>query len=141
MRKSLVLFAVLLLGIGVNSRPAQAQIGSTTDIVTGRVLGPDGKPLENVTVAVKSAESGITRTKRTDADGRYTILFPDGGGQYRIEFRAIGFAPISRNVARQGDEDRLVTDVQIGTQVAAKLSTVTVTARNGGRDRGAAPTP
>jgi len=141
MRKSLVLFAALLLGIGINSRPAQAQIGSTTDIVTGRVLGPDGKPLENVTVAVKSAESGITRTKRTDADGRYTILFPDGGGQYRIEFRAIGFAPISRNVARQGDEDRLVTDVQIGTQVAAKLSTVTVTARNGGRERGAPPTP
>ncbi len=141
MRKLFLVLAALLLGGGILSRPAQAQVGSTTDIVTGRVLGPDGKPIENVTVAVKSAESGITRTKRTDAAGRYTILFPDGGGQYRVEFRAIGFAPVSRNVARQGDEDRLVTDIQLGTQVAARLSTVTVTARNTGRDRGAAPTP
>ncbi|MEO6865514.1 MAG: carboxypeptidase regulatory-like domain-containing protein [Gemmatimonadaceae bacterium] len=141
MRKLFLVLAALILGAGIASRPAQAQIGSTTDIVTGRVLGPDGKPIENVTVAVKSAESGITRTKRTDASGRYTILFPDGGGQYRVEFRAIGFAPVSRNVARQGDEDRLVTDIQLGSQVAAKLSTVTVTARNSGRARGVPPTP
>ena len=141
MRKSFLLLIALSFIGGFASRPLQAQVGSTTDIVTGHVLGPDGKPIENVTVAVKSAESGITRTKRTDAAGRYTILFPDGGGQYRVEFRAIGFAPVSRNVARQGDEDRLVTDIQLGTQVAARLSTVTVTARNSSRDRGAPPTP
>jgi hypothetical protein len=141
MRKRFLLFAMLLLAAGGLTRSVQAQVGSTTDIVTGRVLGPDGKPMENVTVAVRSAESGITRTKHTDASGRYTILFPDGGGQYRVEFRAIGFAPISRNVARQGDEDRLVTDIQLGSQVAARLSAVTVTARTGTRERGTPPTP
>ncbi|MEO6777951.1 MAG: TonB-dependent receptor, partial [Gemmatimonadaceae bacterium] len=142
MFKRLFYVAMLLCGVGLLTQPALAQVGSTTDIVTGQVLGPDGKPAENVTVAVKSAESGITRTKHTDAAGRYTVLFPDGGGQYRVEFRAIGFAPIVRNVARQGDEDRLVTDVRLGSQVAARLSTVTVTARNtGGRERGVPPTP
>ncbi|HEY5087320.1 MAG TPA: carboxypeptidase-like regulatory domain-containing protein, partial [Gemmatimonadaceae bacterium] len=141
MRKQFLLLAVLIFGTGIAFRPVQAQVGSSTDIVTGRVLGPDGKPMENVTVAVKSAETGITRTKSTDAQGRYTILFPDGGGQYRVEFRAIGFAPVDRNIARQGDEDRLVTDIQLGTQVAAKLSTVAVTARRGGVARGVPPTP
>ncbi len=141
MRKSFVALAALLIGFALGATPAQAQIGSTTDIITGVVTGPDGKPMDNVTVAVRSAESGITRTKHTDSDGRYTVLFPDGGGQYRVEFRVIGFAPVSRNVARQGDEDRLVTDVAIGSQVAARLSTVAVTARNAPRDRGGAPTP
>ncbi len=142
MRRQLLVLAAVLFSACLVSRPAHAQIGTTTDIVTGRVLGPDGKPVENVTVAVRSAESGITRTRRTGADGRYTVLFPDGGGQYRVEFRAIGFAPISRNVARQGDEDRLVTDIQLGSQVAAKLSTVQVTARNRpANQRGAQTTP
>lgn len=136
-----VLFLASLVASLVVARPAQAQIGSTTDIITGQVLGPDGKPLDNVTVSVRSAESGITRTKHTDADGRFTLLFPDGGGQYRVEFKRLGFAPVVRNIARQGDEDRLITDVKLGTQVAAQLSSVQVTARQGPRDRPQPPTP
>lgn len=142
MIRRLLTLAALVLGVSIGSPAgARAQVGSTTDIITGRVLGPDGKPLENVTVAVQSAESGITRTKRTGADGRYTLLFPDGGGQYRIEFRAIGFQPVRRNIARQGDEDRLVADVTVGSQVAAQLSTVQVTGRRTPRERGQPPTP
>ena len=141
MRKMFLALAAVLLGVCVTGSKLQAQIGSTTDIITGIVTGPDGKPMDNVTVAVRSAETGITRTKHTDADGRFTVLFPDGGGQYRVEFRAIGFAAVTRNIARQGDEDRLVTDIRIGTGLPARLSTVAVTARNAPRDRGGAPTP
>jgi len=119
-----------------------AQVGTTTDILTGRVTDPDGKPLANVEIVAKSAETGISRKKRTGSDGRYTILFPDGGGQYRVEFRAIGFKPVQRNVARQADEDRLVTDVKMGTAVASQLSTVDVRARQPQpRNRGDRPTP
>lgn len=139
----LVLAAALAAGwMGPLASRAAAQIGETTDILTGRVLGPDGKPMADVTVAATSAESGITRSKRTGDDGRYTILFPDGGGQYRIEFRAIGFQPVTRNIARQGDEDRLVADVTVGTQVPTQLSTVQVNARRRNpQARGQAPTP
>lgn len=143
-RAMLLAAAVLLMvgAMGPLAPRAAAQIGETTDILTGRVLGPDGKPMADVTVAATSAESGITRTKRTGDDGRYTILFPDGGGQYRVEFRAIGFAPVSRNVARQGDEDRLVTDITVGSQVPTKLSSVQVTARRRNpAQRGQPPTP
>jgi len=136
-----ILLTTLLLLVGA-PYVAMAQIGSSTDILTGRVIGPDGKPREDVEVSALSAETGITRKKRTDADGRYTILFPDGGGQYRMQFKAIGFEPITRNVARQADEDRLVTDVQLGS-LPTQLSTVNVSGRrgNGGRNTGERPTP
>ncbi len=142
MKRQILFVSTLLLAlVSVVSRPAHAQVGTTTDIITGRVLGPDGKPLENVTVAAQSAETGITRTKRTGADGRYTILFPDGGGQYRVEFRAIGFAPTQRNIARQADEDRLEVNVTIGQQVATQLSAVNVRGRRTPRGNGQQNTP
>ena len=134
-----ILLSLLLLFAPFTVR---AQVGSTTDILTGRVTGPDGKPLANIQVSAQSASTGITRKKQTDNDGRYTIVFPDGGGQYRLTVRAIGFEPVARNIARQSDEDRLITDVQIGAPVTAQLAPVQVNGTRGGggrnRDR---PTP
>ena len=121
-----------------------AQVGSATDILTGIVTGPDGKPMANVNVSAQSAETGITRKKTTGTDGRYTLLFPDGGGQYHMEFRSIGFEPVRRNIARQSDEDRLVADAQLGVAVTPQLSSVQVNARTGpggARDRQPRPTP
>jgi hypothetical protein len=88
--------------------PATAQIGGATDIITGHVTDLDGTPLAGVTVEAFSLESEITRRARTDQNGRYTILFPDGGGQYRLRIRAIGYQPVDEIVVRHGDEDRLV---------------------------------
>src|SRR3982751_5832848 len=101
---------------------AESQVGSTTDILTGRVLDPTGKPVEGATVIATSVETRVNRTRVTGADGRYVILFPDGGGQYQLVVRYIGFAPITVGVTRQGDEDRLVTDVRLGAQVAQQLA-------------------
>ena len=142
MKRIVFLLSVFFASLTCMPLVAQAQVGTTTDILTGQVTGPDNKPLPNVEVVVTSAETGITRRKRTGDDGRYTLLFPDGGGQYRVEFRTIGFAPVRRNVARQADEDRLVTDVQLGTTITPQLAPVRVTGRqNGGRQRGDRPTP
>lgn len=138
-----IAFALLATaGLAATPRLLHAQVGSSTDILTGRVTGPDGKPRANVEVDALSAETGITRKKRTDADGRYTILFPDGGGQYRMQFKAVGFEPVTRNVARQADEDRLIIDIQLGV-VPTQLSTVSVNSRRGGggRNTGERPTP
>jgi len=121
----------LLVALCVAAPAASAQIGVTTDILTGRVTGAGGQAMAGVLVSALSVESGITRTARTGSDGRYTIVFPDGGGEYRVDFRAIGFAPVQRNVARQGDEDRLVTDVALGAQEPPQLATVNVRARRG----------
>jgi len=64
---------------------------------------------------------------RTTADGRYTIVFPDGGGNYTLTVRAVGLAPVTRTVSRQGDEDRLITDIDMG-RIATELATVRVRA-------------
>lgn len=107
---------------------ARAQVGSSTDILTGVVRGPDGQPLEGATVEAMSLETQITRRAQTGASGRYTIVFPDGGGQYRLTVRIVGMAPQQLLVARQADEDRLVRDVSMSPTVQ-RLQTVTVRGR------------
>ena len=113
-------------------RPAAAQVGTTTDIVTGTVTGPDSQPLAGANVEVVSLETQVSRQHTTDAHGRYTILFPDGGGRYQVVVRFIGMAPVRLTVARQSDEDRLVANAQLGLR-AVSLEPLTVTARLGSR--------
>ncbi|HKB54289.1 MAG TPA: carboxypeptidase-like regulatory domain-containing protein, partial [Ramlibacter sp.] len=110
-----------------------AQVGTTTDILTGAVTDPAGNPLEGADVEAMSLETEISRHARTNEKGRYTIVFPDGGGQYRVTVRFIGMAPVQVTVARQADEDRLVSDVRM-SPTAERLATVTVRGRrNAGR--------
>jgi hypothetical protein len=104
---------------------AHAQVGSSTDIIMGQVLGPDSLPVPNARIEATSVESGTVRTKTTDAEGRYTIVFPDGGGNYRVTVAAIGFTPQAVTLTRQADEDRLVGNVRLG-RFATVLSAVTV---------------
>ena len=122
-------FRLIIAGALALSAPvlARGQVGSTTDILMGRISGADSQAVVGARVEATSMETGITRTKTTDADGRYTIVFPDGGGNYRLTVRAIGMEPLTRTVSRQGDEDRLVTDITMGRN-AIQLATVNVRA-------------
>ena len=117
--------ALLLALLAV--RPAHAQLGATTDIIVGTIVGPDSAPIAGVQVLVTSLETGITRTKTTNDRGQYTLLFPDGGGQYRIVTRFIGMASQELVLARVADEDRLVADFVLSV-VPTRLSTVTTQA-------------
>lgn len=117
---------VLALGLCLTPAALRAQVGSTTDIITGKISGPAGQPLESVIVTAVSVETQVSRSRQTNAKGVYTILFPDGGGQYRVTVRAIGFAPSTRSVQRNGDEDRLVLDFKLGQSQAQTLSAVQV---------------
>ncbi|GIW53090.1 MAG: hypothetical protein KatS3mg081_2445 [Gemmatimonadales bacterium] len=90
-----------------------AQIGLSTDIITGTVTDESGAPLAGAVVEVFSLETQVTRTVRTDARGRYTVVFPDGGGQYRVRVRYLGKQPQETLLQRFADEDRLVWDVRL----------------------------
>ena len=59
--------------------PAIAVAQGSTDIITGLVVDEQDQPIEGAQVDATSLETEITRSARTDAEGRYTILFPDGG--------------------------------------------------------------
>src|SRR4051794_5643896 len=120
------LFVLLtLVGAALTPPAARAQVGSTTDIITGKITSPDGKPIVGARVDATSIETGVTRSRTTNDKGQYTILFPDGGGSYRIGIRYLGFAPATFTLARQADEDRLVADVKLDP-VAAQLGPVVV---------------
>ncbi|HEU4562327.1 MAG TPA: carboxypeptidase-like regulatory domain-containing protein, partial [Longimicrobium sp.] len=54
-----------------------AQVGGSTDIITGRVRGPDGNGIAGAQIEVVSAETSVRRTTATRADGRFTLTFPE----------------------------------------------------------------
>lgn len=114
LRRLAALFALLVL-----PRAMAAQVGGTTDIITGRVTGPDGRGVAGVSIEVTSAETNVRRTTATRPDGRFTLTFPEGGGRYRVRAVALGFAPQSANLVRQADEDVLTLDFRLSEQAVA----------------------
>ena len=126
----------------------RAQVGSSTDIITGRVVGPDSQPMAGAKVDVMSAETQVTRSTRTNDRGRYTVVFPDGGGQYLVTISFIGLAPARIQLQRNADEDRLVADARL-TLTPTQLAAVNVRGRQqpqlgqraeaGGTERGLPP--
>jgi hypothetical protein len=117
-----------------------AQVGSTTDILTGTVTNTAGAPIPGATVEAKSVETQVTRRARTNSDGHYTILFPDGGGQYQLTVKFLGMAPATLTISHVADEDRLVTNVRL-SQNPTEIQGVVVRARQTPRDAGDRPTP
>ncbi len=124
---------LVVLLAAVPSHPASAQVGATTDIITGTVTGPDSRPLAGAIVQATSVETRVSRQRATDARGRFTIVFPDGGGRYELTARFIGMAPTQVNVVRQADEDRIVANIRMGF-LAVSLEPVTVKARSDARN-------
>lgn len=126
--RALVEVLVLATAMLLAPHPLRAQVGTTTDLILGRVVGPDTLPLRGAHVDVTSLESGITRNKISDDDGRFSIVFPDGGGQYVVTVHYLGMAPVRLLVKRQADEDRLIANFRL-TPSAVLLSAVTVEAQ------------
>ena len=112
MKRLLLAFALGAIALGTPEM-AHGQVGSTTDIITGKVIGPNGEPIAGARVEVLSLETQVTRFRTTNEHGQYTLLYPDGGGQYRVTFKAIGMAPFVLNLNRQADEDRLEANAQM----------------------------
>src|SRR5260370_26304430 len=95
--------ALVGLLVAMGSRDGAAQVGATTDIITGTVTGPDSQPLAGAIVIATSLDTRVSHQRATDPRGRYTIVFPDGGGRYELTARLIGMAPVQISVARHGD--------------------------------------
>jgi hypothetical protein len=96
-----------------------------TDVIRGRVTGPDNRPIEAVQVTATSVSGGVNRTARTNADGRFTITFPGGDGDYIVTMNRIGFAPRRFQVKRTADQDILIADAKMNV-AAQDLDAVTV---------------
>ncbi len=114
--------------ISAVAAPLAAQAASSTDIITGVVTNESGQPRADAVVTILSVETQVTRSTKTNARGRYTILFPDGSGQYRLTVRFIGMSPVQRTIVRQADEDRIVANVKLSS-TPVQLEELRVAAR------------
>lgn len=101
-----IVLAALLTAV---ASPVLAQ----ADVIRGRVTGPDSLPIENVVVTATTISGNVSRTARTDRQGRYTITFPNGEGDYMVSFAALGFAARRFQVKRIADEDILIADARL----------------------------
>ncbi len=99
------------------------------DVIRGRVTGPDRAPVENASVTATSVSGNVNRSARTDRNGRFTITFPGGDGDYMVSVASLGFAPRRFEVKRLADEDFLVADARL-QRATTQLDTVTVLARD-----------
>ncbi len=84
-------FALLLLAFALGfAVPAAAQ--TTSGVIVGMVSDAQGGVLPGVTLTLRNAETGFTRTAVTETDGRYRL----GGlppGRYALRAELQGFAP------------------------------------------------
>lgn len=128
------------LALLATAQPVHAQVGSAVDVIVGTVTDSLGNPVAGATVEAYSIETQVTRKTTTNARGRYTIFFNDGGGQYRVTITMIGKTPALFNVARQPDDDRIMLDVVMGDRIT-RLQDLTVTANRGLPGGANAPTP
>ncbi len=122
-RRGLVLAAfVAALSLGPSGVPAAAGQGGAGS-VTGAVLDELGGVLPGVTVTVRDAARGLTRSTVTDAGGGYEIAgLP--AGDYEVEARLAGFLGESSAVTVGDGAPRALN---LTLAIAPLAETVTVT--------------
>ncbi len=131
--KSLRAFLLLLSVLAVPG----ALAAQAADVLTGRIVGTDGKPIVGARVVVISAETEITRSVITDSNGRYMIIFPDGGGRYVLRASFLGMADAVQAVLRDSDAELLMTNITMSPQ-PIELAQIDVTAQRPAPGRGQA---
>jgi hypothetical protein len=99
-----------------------------TDVVRGRIVGPDSVPIERANVTVTTLTGNVSRSSRTDKNGRFTVTFPGDEGDYMVTINALGFATKRFEVKRTNDQEILVADARL-QRVATQLDAVQVNAQ------------
>ncbi len=113
-----------LLFLLFGALPATAQ----SDILAGRILGEGGRVVSGARVVATSLETGVVREVLSDENGRYMILFPDGGGRYELRISFLGMADRVQVVQRVADEEVLLTNVAMAPR-AIELEGINVAGR------------
>ena len=96
-------------------RAGHAQ-GVTTAAIEGVVTSADSA-LESAEVLVTNLATGERWRSTTSRAGRYAFERLSPGGPYRVEVRAIGFAPATSTDVSLGLNTRTRVDVALVTQV------------------------
>jgi hypothetical protein len=103
----------------------------TTDVIRGRVTTTDTQSIEGAHVRAVSYQGGIAKTATTDRNGRFTIIFINGEGDYWLDVTKLGFSPKRFEIKKVGDEEVMLADTRM-TSTIATLDAMNVV---GQRDR------
>ena len=101
--------------------------GVTTAAIGGTITDFSGAPIGRASVTVTNGADGRRWRLTTPASGRYSVEDAAIGGPYRIEVRALGFGPVSREGVVLSLGQRLIADFVL-QPAPIQLSAVTVSA-------------
>jgi hypothetical protein len=123
---------VLLVALCVVAGPARATIlaqgqSSCHELVRGRVTADSARAVPNANVIVTRVLDRQFKSTTTDTDGRFSIDWPDGTGDYVVHVDASGFVSVTRALKRTGADSVLVADVRLGRAGAAQTLAPVVT--------------
>jgi hypothetical protein len=107
--------------------PAVAWGQSASEIIRGRVFGPDSQPLAGAEVRVTGLVTRATQIARSDARGLYTLVFANAEGEYVAAIRRVGYRSTSFRLSRLGPSPVLGADVYL-VPASQVLERVTVMA-------------
>ena len=128
-------FRRLTTALGLILLAAAAVGAQSVDIIRGRVLGPDTLAVPSVLVTATTLTGNVSRTARTDRNGRYQISFPGGEGNYWVSFTALGFTPRRYQLLRTADQEILIADARMSpatvTLESVRVSGQTIASRSG----------
>ncbi|MDB4873923.1 MAG: hypothetical protein JWM41_369 [Gemmatimonadetes bacterium] len=117
-----------IAAVAVASPLVRAGLQAQSDVIRGRITGPDNKPVENATIKATSLQGNVNRSVKTSKDGRFQIVFPGDEGDYFVSVAAIGFLAKHFEVKRTADQDILVADAKLQIN-AVQLDAIKVNAQ------------
>jgi hypothetical protein len=121
--RPVVSLGLLMIGALISCSSSGWAQGETTSAIVGQVTDATGAVVPGASVTIASAETGLTRSGKTDAAGRFS--FPQlKPGAYVVHVRAEGFEPrqIQNVVSGLGEKQT----IEIELQVAQSQQTVEV---------------
>ncbi|MGH9458503.1 MAG: tetratricopeptide repeat protein [Thermoanaerobaculia bacterium] len=90
--------------------------------ITGKVTGPNGEPLEGVTITVTATEAkNFEETFKTDENGKFTIFLLDGTIRYKFTFAKEGYGPYEEVIKLQLLPQRNEREIKLGAPAAAAV--------------------
>ena len=119
-------FAAAAAAIVVAVCSPSAASAQNVDVIRGRIVGEDSVPIAGARVQATSLSGNVNRKALTDNNGRFTITFPNGDGDYMVAVQAMGFSMKRFEVKRTADQEILIADAKL-SRAMTELEAVRVT--------------
>ncbi|MGI8619616.1 MAG: carboxypeptidase-like regulatory domain-containing protein [Gemmatimonadaceae bacterium] len=123
--------ALAIISLVVAAPQAAAQIPEyriQSDTIRGRVTTDSAQAIADAEVIVTMAPDRVSKFAKTDAVGRYHIVFEQGTGDYLVYVKTIGRQTFRRRITRDSTESVFDVDATLKPEVQA-LADVRIEAR------------